>query len=286
MKTRSADKKHTVAKQSLEKNELLKTVIIDDLFSAALKHNIKLEVILPPWYDETPQFSFKVLFINDGQSLHRVKMKEALLSCYFDKSIPPIIIVGIHAHDRMQEYGIAGAPDYKARGNKADKYSRCLVNEVLPLIKKNFRVLEGAENTAIAGFSLGGLSAFDIAWNYPLIFSTAGVFSGSFWWRSKGYGKGYDNDSDRIMQKLVRGTDSKSNQRFWFECGTEDETADRNNNGIIDSIEDTLDIIKELKDLGFEEGEDVEYVEVVGGQHNEETWAKVMPNFLRWAFRH
>jgi enterochelin esterase family protein len=30
----------------------------------------------------------------------------------------------------------------------------------------------------------------------------------------------------------------------------------------------------------------VEYVEVVGGQHNEETWAKVMPDFLRWAFRH
>ena len=66
---------HSLSQQSPEKSPILKTLIIDDFFSAALKHRIKLEVILPPWYDETPQFSFKVLIINDGQSLNRVKMK-------------------------------------------------------------------------------------------------------------------------------------------------------------------------------------------------------------------
>jgi enterochelin esterase-like enzyme len=140
------------------------------------------------------------------------------------------------------------------------------------------------ENNAIAGFSLGGLSAFDIAWNYPHIFGTAGIFSGSFWWRSKGYEQGYNDDSDRIMHKMVRGTDSKSFQRFWFECGTHDEMADRNNNGVIDAIEDTLDLITELGELGFVRGRDIEYVEVPGGQHNEATWAAVMPAFLRWTF--
>ena len=135
-----------------------------------------------------------------------------------------------------------------------------------------------------APFSLGGLSAFDIAWNYPHVFSTAGVFSGSFWWRSKSYDQGYDDSSDRIMHKLVRATDSKSKQRFWFECGSEDEYADRNNNGVIDSIEDTLDIISELEILGFEKGKDLRYLEIPGGHHNEETWAQAMPDFLRWAF--
>ncbi|MFN8153292.1 MAG: alpha/beta hydrolase-fold protein [Bacteroidia bacterium] len=275
-------KKETVVTQT---EKLIRTVFIEDFFSAALRHRVKLEVLLPPWYEETPQFNFNLLIINDGQSLHKVKIKEALLELYKGNRIPPLIVCGVHAHNRLHEYGVSGVPDYKSRGDKALKYSRFVVNELLPLLKKNFRIADGPASTAIAGFSLGGLSAFDIAWNYPHIFGKAGVFSGSFWWRSKGYREGYDNNSDRIMHRIVRSTDSKSNQQFWFQCGTEDETSDRNNNGVIDSIEDTLDLISELEHLGFRKEEDVRYVEVMGGRHDENTWAGVMPDFLEWTFR-
>lgn len=270
--------------KSAEPAKILRSVFIEDFYSAALRHRVKMEILLPPWYEETPQFNFRLLILNDGQSMSKVKIKEALLDLYKENKIPPLIVCGVHAHNRLQEYGVSGVPDYKSRGDKALKYSRFVVNELLPLLKKNFRVADGAASTAIAGFSLGGLSAFDIAWNYPHIFGTAGVFSGSFWWRSKGYNEGYDDTADRIMHRIVRSTDSKSNQRFWFQCGTEDETSDRNNNGIIDAIEDTLDVIAELEQLGYERGKDVEYVEVQGGRHHEDTWAEVMPQFLEWAF--
>jgi enterochelin esterase-like enzyme len=270
--------------KSTEPKKILRSVFIEDFYSAALRHRVKMEILLPPWYEETPQFNFRLLILNDGQSMLKVKIKEALLDLYKENKIPPLIVCGVHAHDRLQEYGVSGVPDYKRRGDKALKYSRFVVNELLPLLKKNFRVADGAASTAIAGFSLGGLSAFDIAWNYPHIFGTAGVFSGSFWWRSKGYSEGYDDTADRIMHRIVRSTDSKSNQRFWFQCGTEDEMSDRNNNGIIDAIEDTLDVIAELEQLGYERGKDVEYVEVQGGRHHEDTWAEVMPQFLEWAF--
>ncbi|MBK9320932.1 MAG: esterase family protein [Bacteroidetes bacterium] len=286
MSTHSSSKRPLIkSKPEEEKPEgLLKTIFIEDFFSAALKRQMKVEIVLPPWYKETPQFSFPVLILNDGQLVHKVKGKEALLKVYNENVIPPMIIAGIHAHNRLHEYGVAGVPDYKSRGNKAGKYSRFMVNEFLPLLKKNFRVLEGPAHTAIAGFSLGGLSAFDISWNYPHFFGTTGVFSGSFWWRSKSYDGGYDEASDRIIHKLVRGTDSVSNQRFWFQCGTEDELSDRNNNGVIDSIEDTLDLIDELQAIGYEKGTNIEYVEVEGGRHDEETWSKVFPDFLIWAF--
>lgn len=270
--------------KSTEPKKILRSVFIEDFYSAALRHRVKMEILLPPWYEETPQFNFRLLILNDGQSMSKVKIKEALLDLYKENKIPPLIVCGVHAHNRLQEYGVSGVPDYKSRGDKALKYSRFVVNELLPLLKKNFRVAEGAASTAIAGFSLGGLSAFDIAWNYPHIFGTAGVFSGSFWWRSKGYNEGYDDTVDRIMHRIVRSTDSKSNQRFWFQCGTEDEMSDRNNNGVIDAIEDTLDVIAELEQLGYERGKDVEYVEVQGGRHHEDTWAEVMPQFLEWAF--
>jgi enterochelin esterase-like enzyme len=268
----------------IESKIVIPSVFIEDFFSAALKHRVKIEVLLPPWYEETPQFNFRLLILNDGQLIHKVKVKEALLDLYSTNRIPPVIVCGVHASNRLHEYGVSGVPDYKKRGEKALKYSRFVVNELLPLLRKNFRVRQDPAGVAIAGFSLGGLSAFDIAWNYPHAFGSVGVFSGSFWWRSKGYNDGYNDESDRIMHRIVRSTDSKSNQKFWFQCGTEDEESDRNQNGIIDSIEDTLDLIGELEKIGFEKGKELFYLEVEGGRHNEETWSTVFPDFLDWAF--
>jgi predicted alpha/beta superfamily hydrolase len=123
----------------------------------------------------------------------------------------------------------------------------------------------------------------DIVWENPHLFSKVGVFSGSFWWRDKSYEEGYTDDLDRIMHKKIRNSNYKSGLKFWLECGTADETADRNNNGIIDSIEDTLDIITELKTKGYTEN-DIEYVEIEGGEHNFNTWKNAFPDFLEWVF--
>jgi predicted alpha/beta superfamily hydrolase len=263
---------------------LIKSVTIDDFYSAALKRRVKMEVLLPPWYEETTDHSFPVLYINDGQSLKAVKMREALLDCYERKVIPPVIVVGVFAHNRMQEYGIASTPDYRNRGGKANKYSRFLTNELIPLINKNFRTKQSADATAVAGFSLGGLSAFDIAWNYSDVFGSAGIFSGSFWWRSKDYKDGYDDTIHRIAHSMVRNSKKREALRLWFQCGTNDEIADRNKNGIIDSIDDTFDLIQELTEIGYDSEDELMYVEVVDGLHHESTWADVMPLFLEFAF--
>ena len=96
-------------------------------------------------------------------------------------------------------------------------------------------------------------------------------------------GKGY-TDADRIAHSMIKGTATKPELKFWLQTGTQDETADRNKNGIIDSIDDTIDLIKELEAKGYKRPEDIRYVEVVGGSHSTETWAKAMPKFLVWAF--
>jgi len=127
------------------------------------------------------------------------------------------------------------------------------------------------------------LSAFDIAWNNPGLFDVVGAFSGSFWWRSKDLAKGY-TENDRIMHNIVRNTANKPALRVWLQTGTKDETADRNKNGIIDSIDDTVDLIKEMELKGFKRPTDIRYLEMVGGSHDTTTWAKAMPKFLIWAF--
>ena len=71
--------------------------------------------------------------------------------------------------------------------------------------------------------------------------------------------------------------------KLWFQCGTNDELADRNNNGVIDAIDDTQDLIVELKKIGYTDN-DIEYVEVVNGRHDEKTWSDVMRLFLEFIF--
>jgi hypothetical protein len=63
-----------------------------------------------------------------------------------------------------------------------------------------------------------------------------------------------------------------------------DEAVDRNNNGIIDSIDDTLDVIKELEKKGYERPADMYYLEIAEGKHDIATWAIAMPSFLRWGW--
>jgi hypothetical protein len=86
------------------------------------------------------------------------------------------------------------------------------------------------------------------------------------------------------MHLQVRSGKFKPGLKFWFQTGTQDEGSDRNENGVIDSIDDTLDLIAELTKKGYRPFVDIEYHEVKDGKHHPETWAEAMPFFLSWAF--
>lgn len=252
------------------------------IHSEYLNRDVVYDIILPPQYNTQPNDN-KVLFMNDGQDLEALHMEQVLQNLYQNNEIEPFVLVAIHTNEsRTKEYGTAAMPDYKNRGNLAGKYNDFIIKELLSDIQKNFRTSTQKQDNYFCGFSLSGLSAMDITWNNPDIFSKVGVFSGSFWWRKKAYEEGYNDDSDRIMHNIVKNGKYHKGQKFWFECGTNDEKDDRNNNGIIDSIEDTLDLIKELENHGYKKAVDIVYHEVKDGEHNQKTWSEAMPVFLKW----
>ena len=246
-----------------------------------LKRDVIVTLLLPD--EEEIAEPLSLLLLNDGQEAESLQLSETLGGLLSTNRIKPVLVAAIHAgEERLQEYGTAGKPDFKKRGSKANLYTEFIKKELLPAIYR-LTGIEYFETTAFAGFSLGGLSALDIAWNGPGLFDKVGVFSGSFWWRSKDLAKGY-TDSDRIMHSIIRNTAAKPNLKIWMQTGTKDEMTDRNKNGIIDSIDDTVDLIKELEKKGFKRPDDIQYLEMYGGSHNPETWAKAMPKFLIWAF--
>jgi enterochelin esterase-like enzyme len=242
-----------------------------------------VEVFLP--YDYyTRSRAYKVLYANDGQDMAALRMRATLERLYGEGAIEGIIVVAAHTTaDRLNEYGTAGIPNSDGLGARADEYTRFLVGDVMAYVNRRYRTLTGAENTAIMGWSLGGLSAFDIAWKHPDLFGTVGVFSGSFWWRTDSSSL-EARQSSRIAHTRVREGKKREGLRLWFEAGTNDEADDRDGNGVIDAIQDTTELMDELRLKGYVDGEDMAYVEVEGGEHDQATWARVLPDFLGWAF--
>jgi len=91
-----------------------------------------------------------------------------------------------------------------------------------------------------------------------------------------------DDVHHRLMHHRIKHTPHRPELKFWFQAGTEDEKADRNHNGIIDVIDDTLDLMDELQAKGYKKDEDMHFHLVDGGKHDVQTWKTMMPIFLDW----
>ncbi len=284
------DRKNTYMEQTVNLQQQISREVRDGItihhinhFSSVfLSSRFKVDVYLPPEYDASRQDRLPLLLLNDGQDMKQVRLTSTLHHLYLNETIPSIIVVAIHAADRLQEYGTAGQPDYKGRGSKAGRYAKFIVKELLPFINEQYPCLSHPSQVAFAGFSLGGLSALDIVWNHPHLFQKVGVFSGALWWRHSEFHPG-DPDAHRIMHEIIQADDHRPGMQFWLQTGTLDEKEDRNNNGIIDAIDDTLDLIEVLTNKGYTD-QDVHYREVEGGTHHPHTWGQVMPEFLTWCF--
>jgi len=250
------------------------------LHSQYLEREVTIDAYLP---QSSTQGPLSLLLINDGQDLPTLGFESILEEGWSRREIEPIICVGIHCGpERKREYGTAYSPDFKGRGDKAGLYTKFIFDELLPYIRKRYGITS-FKDKSFAGFSLGALSALDIVWNHASEFSRAGVFSGSLWWRRKGYEEGYADENDRLMHLQVRKGVFCPWLRFFIECGLMDEKADRNRNGVIDSIDDALDLVVELKAKGFTD-DHITYLELEDGSHDVASWGKAFPTFLRWGW--
>ncbi|HMH31643.1 MAG TPA: alpha/beta hydrolase-fold protein [Puia sp.] len=253
------------------------------IVSEPLERSVQTDFYLPARSVHSEAIS--LLLINDGQDLEKMGFQSILNDLYDQGLIGPLLCVGIHAGaDRKMEYGTSIVTDYKGRGAKAIQYAQFIFEELLPAIRKKYSMAEFKEK-AFAGFSLGALSALDNVWNHPREFSKVGVFSGSLWWRTKDKNDASYNDAtDRIMHQLIKNGQYHPWLKFFFECGGADEGEDRNNNGVIDSIDDTLDLIEELKAKGYRDPENIHFMLIEDGRHDIATWARALPAFLRWGW--
>lgn len=246
----------------------------DELYSRHLQRKVKLTVINTPLPDEKSEYN--LLVCNDGQELEKIQLKSIIDSLYKAKAIAPLVIVGIHAGDRMEEYGIADKIKNTVSGGKADHYDSFFNNELYPYAKKNAGVRK-FKTVVIAGFGAGGLSALDIAWNHPDKISRVGIFSGAF--SRKEYPS--DTSSTGMMYDKLKTSRKRPDMQFWFYAGAAGNT-DIAKDDAVNIITSTAAVVKLLEDKNFTRAGDITYRQ--GATNNTQAWHSEFPAFLLWAF--
>ena len=147
----------------------------------------RLRVYLPPGYaDDTRRYP--VLYMFDGQNLFDEAtsyagewgVDEAMDGLAREDGLAAIV-VGIDHGNALRMHELIPYANPRFLPNAGAAFIDDLVNAIKPFVDANYRTLPDRAHTAVAGSSLGGLSADYAIHRYPQVFSMAGVFSPSYW---------------------------------------------------------------------------------------------------------
>lgn len=240
--------------------------------SSLLPHDRDLIVYLPKEYLESQQ-RYPILLLHDGQNLFDgatsyVPGKTWGVHETADRlidagEVEPLIIVGVYntGLHRIREYTPTSDPRYG--GGEADLYGRMLIEEIKPFIDGEYRTLQGPEHTGLGGSSLGGLVTLYLGLRRPDVFGKLAVLSPSVWW-----------DRKAIFKSVMR-TRPKPRPRIWLDMGTSEGKR---------TLHDSAALHELLVEQGWTDGEDLIYVQIPEGTHDELSWASRVGPFLRFLF--
>ncbi len=164
-----------------------------------------------------------------------------------------------------------GNPIYGGTDNRSfeydslgDRYARFLIEELLPQIEREYRIVAAPSGRAICGLSSGGICAFTVAWERPDVFGKVVSHCGSFADMRGGY----------VYPTLIRKTEAKP-IRVFLQTGARD-----------------LDIVAGSWPLGNQDVaaalayREYDYQFVYGdGGHTLRHGAALFPDTLRWLWR-
>lgn len=161
---------------------------------------------------------------------------------------------------------------------EGDAFVNEFVADIMPLVRKTYRVQGGRANTAIAGLSMGGSQTLNIAFEHLGDFAYVGVFSsgllGAFPVAGRGGGAtapaaGPDAWASQHAAMLVNANLRKDLKLFWFATGKDDFL-----------LNNTVDTVNFFKERGFTPV----YKETAGG-HTWLNWRDYLEEFGSQLFR-
>ena len=244
--------------------------IIDTAFDIPqLNRKRRIWMYLPKTYASSSK-TYPVMYMNDGQNLFNEQTAafgewgvDEILDSIQKANGKECIIVGIDngGDKRLSEY----AP-YNFESNKkkitaeGKQYVDFIASTLKPFIDSKYRTKKAAENTFIAGSSMGAVISLYAMMQYPQVFGGAGIFSPAFW---------------TCKDLFVDAATFKNTTLFkiYFYCGYKEG-------------KDMVDDMNKMADV-FANKVNIKMYRTTTefGQHSEKYWHKEFAEFYNWMLK-
>jgi gluconolactonase len=231
-------------------------------------------VYLPAQYDAAKPTPFMIFLDGSGFLSDRVRAPIVFDNLIASHELPPMIGIFI-------DPGVLPALSNQAQNrfervfeydSLSDRYSRFLLEEVIPAVEKKYNLSKDANDRALCGVSTGAVGAFMAAWNRPDQFHRVLSFIGTYVSM-----KGAD-----ALPALIRKTEPKP-LRIFMQDGTHDHIVPAEPWGTF--YAGSWPINNQVMLEAFESaGYDAKLV--MGSEaHNMKQGAAILPDALRWLWR-
>lgn len=187
------DDPETLARPNTPQGKLSNDILIK---SSALGYQVTYKVYLPHGYETLS--SLPTIYVTDGyEYLHPQlgNMTVILDNMIAEKKIKPLVAVFIDHREPINRANNKRMKELAMNSSYLDFF----VKELIPHIEKNYKVASAANQRAILGTSMGGLTATYFAFTRPDVFGMAGIQSPAFYTKPQIY-QLCDNPSNPTMK--------------------------------------------------------------------------------------
>lgn len=163
--------------QTPEKGNLKSDLLIN---SKTLGYQIMYSVYLPFGYSSSA--TYPIAYITDGYEYLHEKMgnvPSTLDKLIGTKKIKPLVAIFIDHREPINRVNNRRMTELAMN----EKYLEFFLNELIPEVEKKFSVSKRADDRAIIGTSMGGLTAAYFSFARPDVFGLAGIQSPAFWFK-------------------------------------------------------------------------------------------------------
>jgi enterochelin esterase-like enzyme len=241
-------------------------------------------VYVPAQYD--PAKPASLMIFQDGQAFLRLtgdyRTPYVLDNLIYRREMPVTIAVFINP-GRKPEQPEASAADWGDRSTNRpqeynaldDKYTRVIVDELLPVLAQRYTLSTKPDDRAIGGASSGAIAAFTVAWHRPdqfhKVLSTIGSFT--------------NIRGGHVYPDLIRAAERKP-IRIFLQDGVNDNRGLRAGDANATYHADRDWHAQNIKMVAAltEKGYDVNYTWGIGTHSNKQGGA-ILPDMLRWLWR-
>ena len=238
-------------------------------------------VYVPAQYD--PAVPASLMIFQDGQAFMNpegdLRAFNVMDNLIYRREIPVMIGVFINPGRRPdqpepnpREWGDRTTNRPEEYNALNDKYPRVIVDELLPVLYKEYNISKDPERHGIGGASSGAIAAFTVAWERPDHFRKVLSIVGSFV-NLRG-GHAYTDIVAKSAKKPIRVflQDGRNDNRGQGRGGNYDENRDW--------FFQNVRLMKALTEKGY----DVNYAWGMNS-HGQKMGGPIMPEMMRWLWR-